>query len=256
VIALLLTTWAFAQGAPPAPTPPPAPTDEEIVVYGQLAIDKARDAIVAQMEGLGYRPVDRGDNIVFRPPKSWMGKAILHDDGRITFTRPLLALQGAEYMGSLSRDLEENVNVSRDGATGAGGVAVTVVPEKKKLETVRLRVEQAVQDELDHYVTVVRGTALQELLATLPDRLDATWTTGAPIQASAVPRAPLDTPEARRQAILEFWASRTDTDAGHKVCKAVEAWMSATIQESEHPITDEERARYEARRSDGRTLPE
>ncbi len=247
---IVLLCIAAAVGAEPADPGPDA--DEEIVVFGQLAIAKAHDAIVRDLESLGYQARRKDGQVVFRPPDSWMGKAILHDDGRLTFTKPIVALQGAVYQGTLSTEVEDNLNVNRDGATGTGGASFALAPSDRKLEGVRQRVANAIQPELDAYVAVVRRTAIEESLLALPDRLDATWTGGTPLDGGSVQ---LTTPEARRHAILEMWATRTDTSEGRRTCGAIEAWLSATVQESEHPITEDERSAYQERRSDGRMLP-
>ena len=59
----------------------------------------------------------------------------------------------------------------------------------------------------------------------------------------------------RRAVVLEHWATRADNIAGHMVCQAIEDWLMGTVIYSEHPITAEEYAEYEAKRTDGRRLP-
>jgi hypothetical protein len=125
-----------------------------------------------------------------------------------------------------------------------------ILPSRRKLAPVHDKVLTGIQPELTHYRAVLQETAFQDALYALPGRLDALWEQGAPLEGDQV----LETPEARRAAVLDYWATRADTPHGQQVCQVVELWLSRVVQTSQHPFTAEEAEAANARRSDGRRL--
>lgn len=223
------TLVALALAQQPAPAPPVvAAAPVEITVYGELEIRRARTAVTRQMEELGYRMRERDGALIYLPPRRWLGRATFDREGVLAFKRPVVAFP-------------------RDQETGPRFV---ILPSDRILEAERERVREAVQDEVGAYVEVLRATAHRAHMDTLPDRLEELWTAGTPLQ----PGPELATPSDRRAAVLAYWATRADTPEGADTSAAVEAWLRAEVQTSEHPVSDSERADAEARRSDGRPL--
>jgi hypothetical protein len=101
--------------------------------------------------------------------------------------------------------------------------------------------------EIAAYQKVVFATAEAEQIERIPTRLDALWTAGVPLEGTA----PLPDAAARTQAILDFWATRTDTPEGLHMSKAVEAWLKANTP----AFTEDQRKAAEAKREDARKLP-
>jgi hypothetical protein len=137
-----------------------------------------------------------------------------------------------------------------DGMEVGAGPSVWLFPSARRVEVVRDRLVDDLQPEVDAYLKVARRTELENQLALLPDRLDALWTAGTPLDGSP---GRIDGADARRRAVLAYWASRTETPEGRRVAEAVESWLAATVQGGEFPITDAERTEFV--RADGRTLP-
>ncbi|MEN0067246.1 MAG: hypothetical protein AAGA48_34260 [Myxococcota bacterium] len=221
--------------------------DAEMIVYGRLAIDRASDAIIKKMEGLGYEARQKGDRIVFRPPLGWMGAAIF-EDGIMSFRRSVMGASPPD--DSVNTQLIRTIDPEVSGTTGYG-LRFWVLPSMKKVEPVRAALLEAIGPELSRYNAVVARTALQERLADLPDRLDAVWNSGTPLVGTAT----LSTPADRRHHVLDYWASRGSTPEGRLTARAVSDWLEAVVQASAHPITEDERKEYERRRGDGLTLP-
>jgi hypothetical protein len=245
----LLLGWARAQEPVPEPVPetevPPA--SEEVVVWGRLAVDKARDALVQQFEGLGYRVVRRRDGrTIFRGQD---GKITLLPSGELVFgaAPPRFVDQPPE---SYTKDPRYE-DLDPDPMVQGAGVSVAF-PGGPKLQTRRDEILRETRDELDAYVAVMRRTAFEEMLQALPERLDLLWKEGVPLEPGD---AVLPTPEARRRAVLEHWATRVETPEGQRTCAAIEAWLSSVIEASQTPITEAERQEFEPRRKDGRELP-
>jgi hypothetical protein len=240
--------WGLARAQEPEPEPvPPQEPSEEVVVWGRLAIDKARDELAKQLEELGYRVVRRQDGrTIFRGPD---GKITLLSSGELVFgaAPPKIVDPPPE---SYTKDPRYE-DLDPDPMMQGGGVSVAF-PGGPKVQTRRDKILHETRDELDAYVAVVRRTAFEEMLQALPEQLDRLWKEGIPLD----PNAPsLPTPEARRRSVLEFWATRTETTEGRRTCAAVEAWLASVVQASEAPITEAEREEFEAKRKDGRALP-
>jgi hypothetical protein len=229
-----------------------ADTDEgvyEITVWGEVAIQAARSTLVREMESLGYRALDRGtDEVLFRPPKGWMGKAEFSRDGVLSFRRPFLGVAPA---ATEIPTLESNHALSRDPTAGAVGAGFWVLPSQRILAPAWERVRQGVEEEVIAYRDVLRATALHEDLERLPGRLDALWERGEPLDGGPV----LASAEERRASVLGYWSARADTPAGEALSRAVEAWLLDVVEASEDPITEAERAAAVAARADGRPLP-
>ncbi|HHO52810.1 MAG TPA: hypothetical protein ENK18_18525 [Deltaproteobacteria bacterium] len=243
MILLLAGALAWAQADPVL----------EITVWGRLAIDRAEDDIVNTLEEMGYSARRRGDDIVFRPPRGWMGAAIF-SDGQLTFRRAVAGLQPLPTELYTTDPRRTTSLTSPNGqpmepSVGAGP-SLWFLPARRKLKPHQSAVLEAVHEPLVHYRAVVARTELEEQISALPDRLDALWSEGTPLSGSTI----LETYEERRAHVLDYWASRALTPQGDRVCRAVEAWLEAVVQHSDHPLTDAERSTYEARRP-GRTLP-
>ena len=227
----------------------------EITVWGRLAIKQAEDDVVRKMEAMGYRTKRKDGQVVFKPPRGWMGTAIF-EEGILRFRRPAVGLQlTPEELYEIDVRRQRTL-VGPDGREmnpylGAGP-SFWVLPSKKKLGTINDAVADEVRAELKHYQAVSARTHLEEKLLALPDRLDRLWEEGEALEATS---EPLDTPEQRRAHVLAYWVSRPDSPSGRRVCEVVHVWLTEVVQASPHPITAQERSRFEALRADGLTLP-
>ncbi|MFT4623555.1 MAG: hypothetical protein ACI8PZ_002211 [Myxococcota bacterium] len=234
-----------------------AQASEEITVWGEPALRQARSALVRKMEDLGYRSVDKpGGRVLFKPPRRWLGRAWFEADGTLRFLRPVVAwktAEGVQWQAVDAAPFERTpagMATTGGSAAAAGAAALWVLPSERLLRPERERVERAAAAELQAYVRIVRETAFREELRVLPDRLDAAWREGTPLQPSL---PTLSDPVSRKVAILTFWATRTDTREGNAMAEAVAAWIRGTLQGTSHAITEEEAAAAESE-AGGRTL--
>ena len=240
----LLASLAFAQ----------APA-ETVVVWGEPAIRQARSAIVRQMEELGYKAIDKpGGRVLFKPPRRWLGRVWL-EEGELRFLRPVVAWRTAEGVEWPTVDdapferTPAGTATSGGTAAAAGAASLWVLPSQRLLRPERERVERATADEREVYQETVRETAFRGRLMDLPDRLDALWADGTPLQ----PGTSLPDAAARKAAVLDHWATRADTREGDLVARAVAAWIRNTLQDTPDAVTPEEASAAEAA-SPGRTL--
>ncbi len=272
----LLGLWAaLALAQDPVEQTGEPETFDEITVWGRLAVRNARSDLVGALRDEDWQIKNRREGvIIFEPPRAWMSKAKLYEDGRIDFTRPVLIPKDAgvnsygDYGGfgaTEHREVqlvdlvsEEDVASGQAESSDLGRPMYRIVPKlgmyfmprRALLQTVRSDLLAAVGAEHTQYIAVVVETAHQENVEALPGRLDTLWTDGVALDGGA----PIDGVDARRVAVLEFWASRTATRQGHDLCVATESWLDAVVQESDSPVTSQEAATFEERRVDGRPL--
>lgn len=219
---------------------------EEVLVLGEHIVSQARAAVIRTMEELGYKAVrERNGTVILRPPEAWWGKAKLTPWGDLELGGPGLAVDGPRESGGA---YNADAMLDRDQQSGTLGLAV-VSPSQRKLEGVYAGVRTAVEPGLVAWREAIRRRALGAQLETLPDRLAALWERG-----EGLGREQLDTVDQRKEALLSYWATRTDTVEGRAVTRTIEMFLREVVQASEHPITAEEAEQAEARREDGRRL--
>jgi hypothetical protein len=252
VVSLLLALAARGADEPDAAEPEPPPENDpayEVVVFGEVQVQQARDAVVERLEELGYdgRVVRRGDAVVYRHEAPWYGEVLLHDDGWMRVRRQPMHAEGRQmpwakrnspgaWAGCL---IWPWLCVRTSGATYShrkwlGRQSATVAELAPEVET---------------YGDRVADLHTMRTIDDLPDRLAALWEQGRPLEDRA---QHLGTAIARRRALFDFWASRTDTEWGDQVREAVEAFCRGVVQTSDHPFTPSELDRFEA--ESGRTF--
>lgn len=236
--------------ATPAEPTPPAPTPtEEIVVWGRLAVDQARDAVVRRVEGLGYRVARREDGVIVLRSGDWRGKVFVGADGTLDFTHPVAGF------GAMNPDLythdprfEDPTNLHSASLEPKPGPSFWLLPSPARKQGAEQQVWDATAAERAALRTILTRTEEEEWLEALPGRLDGLWTAGTPLSTGSPPVADGD----RRAALLGYWAALPDDPFGQRATRVVERWMlNAAIA----PATPDERARYEAARADHRPLP-
>jgi len=203
----------------------PAP-QAEIVVVGEAAVDEARRALVAELARRGWHlHKERSDGtLVFKNEEAWKGALLIGEHGSTRTRRPVVY-----------------------GQPSFPVVVFNVLPSNKKLRGVRKAVIAGIQPELAALQEALQGMALQGRLSELPARLDALWTDGTPLDGGE----PIPDLAARRAAVLDFWATRTETADGRAVQQVVGDWLHEVVMRSEAPLTAQEIAEAEARRHDG-----
>jgi hypothetical protein len=114
-----------------------------------------------------------------------------------------------------------------------------------RLSAQKERTLQAMDQPLDDWQTAIAANATQDRLhRQIPDELDALWTDGTPMGGGSQP--PLQTPEARRSALLAFWAGRACTPEGAAAREVAALFLEYEVQSSPFPVTAVELQRANA----------
>jgi hypothetical protein len=118
-------------------------------------------------------------------------------------------------------------------------------PSKGKRMGIEERALEPAAGFLAAYGDRVADVAVAVKVAGMPDKLEALWLHGVPLVEGG---APLLTTTARKQALLDYWESRTDTIWGDRVRASVDAFIRAEVQGSNDAFTDAEIEAFNARR--------
>jgi hypothetical protein len=224
----------------PAPEPEPAPVSEEVIVYGQLRVEQARAAVVQRLEDMGYTEevVDLGDRVVYRHAAAWHGEVVLHDDGWMVVQRQPMRVEGRRMPWA-----DRDTPLAWVGCHLWPWLCVRISGgsySHRKWMAVETATVQALHEPVRTWGDRVADLNTERKIDGLPARLQALWEQGAPLSGDEA----LPTYAQRRAALLEFYASRTDTVWGDAVRDAVAAFLRAVVQRSDEPLTAEEIERY------------
>jgi hypothetical protein len=230
----VITGWALAA----------EPASEEITVYAEERVHMAREAVVRELEALGFVHAEKvGDREVFRHTEPWKGEVVLHDEGFTLVRRQPIRVEGRRMPWT-----QANTPVAWAGCfvypwlcVRVGGALIGTA----KWRAQEGRTVDRVAPIASEWSARIADLHTQRKVADLPARLEALWSTGAPLDGGP----PLATFEARRAALFDFWDSRTETPWGEEVRGAIEAFCRAVVQTSEHPFTAEELDAYDRRRT-------
>lgn len=245
---------ALEGGAEVLPPTPDDPAAVQVTVWGRAAIQRARQRVDDRMGELGWRKRGtRSDGTsLFIAPEAWMGSVLIGPDGTMRFRRRLVwATPQRTVAGPQTSAIPYADRVVRTGEVDQVTTGGLYGPaSRQRLRGPRTRVREGVEPELVALRVAIAETAIRDVLAALPLRLDRLWSEGEPLAGPAM----LPTPEDRRAAIVAYWASRPATPEGRLAQRAVVDFVVEVVQRSRHPMTPEELAAARARAPDAPRL--
>ena len=222
-------------------------TVDEIFVT-EAAVQRARQAVIDELVDLGFSRVKEKDGrVVLKHETTWRGKVILYDDGYLRHRR-----QGFRVVEGPAVGLPKGTRWLPCILIPTGCVKSGATVSDRKFNAERDRTMSAVENDLRNLGDRMADAAVATNLMMLPDRFDALWERGTPLDGAG---PPLATYQARRAALLRFWETRTETEWGESVREAVEAFAAGAVQPSDHPFPDWEIERFNATRRASRPFP-
>lgn len=215
---------------------------EEVIVYSQYLVDRARREVVGAARDAGYvNQFRRGDQLILRHDSVWRGEVVLYDDGRVEVRRQPIQFRPP----------------GKD-PSGAAWLACVIVPlcirpngqlvSKRRFLGYERVAWEAVEDEVSAFQAAIATMGVGEKVDALPARLSLLWQEGAPLDGTEL----LASFEQRRAAMLAYYDSRTDTTWGDEVREAMLRFVRAEVQRGDHPFTDEEIAAHNRQRQSTR----
>lgn len=218
-----------------------APLEEEeeagtIVVYGEHLVEQARAKVAAELEEQGFSErIRKEDYTIYRHESAWKGEVRIYDDGWIRMRR-----QPVQFRPPPKSPVGWATCVIVPLCVRASGQSVG----KRKHMAQRRRTLGQVEPLARQYGDRVADLHVDRNLVDLPDRLYALWEDGTPLEGTEK----LPSVDARKQALLHFWESRTETVWGRRVRAAVEAFIREEVQYGPFPFTTGEIAAFNAKR--------
>lgn len=204
----------------------------EITVYGEQRVEQAKRELVESVSALGYGiRLERGDKVVYRHEAPWKGEFVVHDDGWTEFRRQPFRIEGREMPWA-----------TRNSAAAWAGCLLYpwmcvrgqgAMVGRRKFQSQKVRTLALVQPQVQVLTDAVADLSTARTVNGLPLRLQRLWVEGVPLEGEGE----IESFEARREAILVFWETRTETLWGEQVRQAVEAFVREEVQFSDHPYT-------------------
>jgi predicted RNA binding protein YcfA (HicA-like mRNA interferase family) len=221
----------------------------EIIVYGDLMVERARVRVENNLKAQGYTNVlDKGDHAIYRHEAPHRGQVRLYEDGWMLFERQPVRFEGREMPWA-----KKNSALAWTGCivwpylcVRPGGQVVG----KRKFAGVETRTVGQTTPDVRAYGDRIADREVDKKILSLPERLESLWTLGIPLSEGPA----LATPQARRAALFGFWDSRTNTEWGDEIRTSVAAFIRGVVQHSEHPYSEAEIARFNATRHSSRPL--
>lgn len=213
----------------------------ELTVYGERKVEAARRAVEIQLQDDGYtKAKDKGDYVRLRHGSAWKGEVRLYDDGWIMIKRQ--PVQFGPNKRSKTWTCVFLLPCLRASGQTLGG---------RKWGTVKVRTLDGVHREVAALGDRIADRETGHTINELPEHLEAVWYDGKPLYEQ-YPAA--ESYEDRKWEILDYWDTRTNTVWGDRVRVAVEAFIRAEVQDSEHAFTREEIDDFNDRRQSHRYL--
>lgn len=241
---LLSALLAFAADASPTvpdlPPPPPEiaadaspppdePADETVYIYGNRAVQKAREELTLKLRSEGYTRHERQGNVtIYKNTIPYHPQVIVHDDGWIYLRRqpPRIHSPGHSFADQGNKlNYLWCIPTLGTACVSVGGWAIG----ERKLSRLQGDVLDATRTEVETLNTaVMREHLLHRLNVDIPSDLARIWTD------DSLP------PDMRHAILYTYWDLRTDGEAGDAARGAIRAYLIGVVQASKDPITTEE----------------
>lgn len=229
--------------------PPTEHEPEVIVVYGDLLVERARQALITDLKEQGFTEIiDKGDYLIMRNQQAWKGDVIVHDDGWVRMKRQPAQIESPEfsYAKKGSAVAWAHCLIIPTLCMRVGG---PVLSRRKWLGVTEETMGEIAPDAVV-YGDRVADRRIEDVTDALPDALIELWEHGTPLKDGPV----LATADERKAAILAYWESRTDTIWGDRVRAVIDAFIRGEVQHSDTPFSDAEIAAFNERRHCERTF--
>ena len=228
-----LDDWdPFQQGAPPDWATP----GEILVVGPGNNVAQKREELGGALRDLGYGNMKRrGDWSVYLADAPWYPKVMVHDSGYMMIKRRGVHFKLPEIAdwGGLEKPLEVALClVQPTSCIRVHGLLVS----KRRLRWKEQEVVDQTRKQMTAFQDSIANANLAERIAGLVEVLNLLWREG--IQPEATER--LESPQARRLAIVEMWQALASNHWGDTVRSHIEVFVDDVIQVSSTPFTQEE----------------
>ena len=172
---------------------------DEVIVYGELRVEQARQAVVDQLTDLGFdhQVLDQGDHVVYRHRSPWHGEVVLYDDGWMKVKRQPLRVEGAEVpWAKLNSPLAwAGCLIYPWACLRVNGALVST----RKWRGSESRTVASLQPDVEVWGDRIADLAVDRKVGDLPEHLAILWTEGIGLSGE-----PLPTYRQRRAALLDY----------------------------------------------------
>lgn len=207
--------------------------DDEVTVFSEWLVEQARKDVIAAAAEAGYRrQIRKDDRTILRHDAPYAGDIVLKDDGSVRIKRQPIQFRPPSRQSKPAPHawlacLLPPLCIRPSGQTVS----------QRRFAAAERRAMAAIKPELRVYDQRIADYGIDRKLNDLPDALEALWERGEPL---ADTKPALKTHAERRQALFDYWDTRTDTPWGEQIRGAVQDFIDAVVQRSDHPFTRDE----------------
>ena len=226
---------------------------EEVIVHGEMEIQRKRDKVIQNLRHLGYREVRQKDGrSIMRPSVPYKPTVVVDDDAWVHVKRSPVRV---DPPGKKDNKLRYLWCLPPFTITAACIQVGGQVIGERKLAHFKSDVARATDYEIRQWRGAVIAHAMDKRLGEeIPDMLDRIWEQGKhDAQGETILPNPID----RREAIFEFWASRSCVPEGEAVRTVTADFITEVVQHSSHPAPADEILKINAKQRcpDAQALP-
>lgn len=213
---------------------------EEIIVQEYRSTKESWQRLDNKMDALGYRSHIRSDGThVYRPEKNYAPSVFVSEGGALYLRRtpPRFLFK------SIAEDCPACLllfPISPMSFVQAGGWFIG----DKKLNRQKAEILTAMRDDVENLNDSISSDYISDRLDRIPDELEDFWegrkTADQLVSIDLHETGIESSPITKRGAILEYWRSRIECDAGLRIRTGLAAFMESTIMTSSFPFTEEE----------------
>ena len=216
---------------------PPPPTSGETIIVEDARVAQTRQELENAILDLGYFIKRSKDGrTLYRPDVAWHPTIEVDSDGFVILHRSPVRFSTPTTLSPGMRIATWVLcPIKWDLCVHAGGQVVS----KAKLDGRKGAANAATNDQRIAWDDALHDRGHARRMAELPEALDHLWSEGIRIDAAGAPR--IATPNERKTALVEFWATRTDTPEGAEVQALVRDFLLYEVSESPWPVTEADR---------------
>jgi hypothetical protein len=229
----LLENWdPYQQG----PLPEWATPGETIIVQPENQVAHKRGELEGALDALGYgEKKRRGEWSIYLAETPWYPKVMVHDSGFMVIKRRGVhfKLPRVADWGGLEKPLELALCVILPTSCIRVHGLLT---SKRRLRWKEQEIVGRTRRQMAAFQDALADAALAERMAGLVEDLNRLWREGEQRESTI----PLETPEARRAALIEMWKVPASNPWGDTVRSHIEIFIDDVVQTSANPFRSEE----------------
>ena len=209
--------------------------DLEIIVFGELELQRRRMQLEKDLSALGYRaPLRREGKSIYRPETQWKPSYVVHDSGHVELRRTPPRFE--PWVDGRTDNKWRYLSCLPPFTPMCVRASGWLVSKRRLQHSKTALVEKTYPSVLHWQEAVAELATEQRLHEDIPDLLEDIWEHGKGWRKDEN----LETMAQRRTSLAEFLGSRNCTPEGQAAREVVLQFIEVEVQDSEAPFSEAE----------------